>query len=489
MAKKKKATTPRQQQLSPEKYIQTKARNLPVAECVILDKWEEVGITPILVARQHVSGNYTVGVYLIDTWCLGVKDSYFRFNMEKEEYEQMKNGAFKYDYVTISYNEAHNIIYGAIDFAEEIGIHPDKSFGITRFLLEEDTEDIPLIEYEYGKDGEPFLLANTELEADKYLSAIEKNGHFINYTVLSETKFYEIPEDMEADMEEVENWLLKQHQNSNLPSVEYNYIHPEYPQELHLVHPELQVLLSPKNNDFLSQEDTEMILSLPRETLVADLEHLIRYEIGRTYDKINELDWRDSYVATILHGLFFLGELRAEESLDTVLEVMRQDMDFSDFHFGDSGSDIFPLTLYYVGSNKLSELANYIKEPDLDCFFKHHVFEAVRLVAENHPERRGEVIDWCRDILLFFQAHIEDLRVFDAGLMGMFAIVLIELKAVELLPELKQLYATGLVDEMSAGDYDRVECRISAPDNYPSKYTLIDIYERYNEYKRIWGEK
>lgn len=43
------------------------------------------------------------------------------------------------------------MIFGAIAFAEEAGITPSNSFELTQYLLEEDTEDVPLIEYDYGK--------------------------------------------------------------------------------------------------------------------------------------------------------------------------------------------------------------------------------------------------------------------------------------------------------------------------------------------------
>ena len=60
-----------------------------------------------------------------------------------------------------SYDEAHNCIYGAIAFAEEAGIEPDKSFKITQYMLDEDDDNIPLIEYKYGKDGKHTLLTSS----------------------------------------------------------------------------------------------------------------------------------------------------------------------------------------------------------------------------------------------------------------------------------------------------------------------------------------
>ena len=61
-----------------------------------------------------------------------------------------------------SYEEAHNLVWGSIAYAEEAGIAPDKSFRLTQYILDEETDDVPLIEYEYGKDGKHFLRTRAE---------------------------------------------------------------------------------------------------------------------------------------------------------------------------------------------------------------------------------------------------------------------------------------------------------------------------------------
>jgi len=43
----------------------TKVRSLPLAECIINENWEELGLANVIISRQHKSGNYTFGVYLV----------------------------------------------------------------------------------------------------------------------------------------------------------------------------------------------------------------------------------------------------------------------------------------------------------------------------------------------------------------------------------------------------------------------------------------
>ncbi|WP_153800722.1 hypothetical protein [Foetidibacter luteolus] len=67
----------KQQKLSPKKYIETKARSLPIYRCYATQDWEATKMASVVVMRRHVNGNVTVGFYLVDLMCLGIKDTFF----------------------------------------------------------------------------------------------------------------------------------------------------------------------------------------------------------------------------------------------------------------------------------------------------------------------------------------------------------------------------------------------------------------------------
>jgi hypothetical protein len=96
---------------------------------------------------------------------------------------------------------AHNIIYSAIEYAEELGFKPCREFTqTTSFFLEEDTDDIPLIAIECGgKDGKP-LYVNTGRETpareNQILSHLEKTVGKGNYNyILNVNEDFEDEED------------------------------------------------------------------------------------------------------------------------------------------------------------------------------------------------------------------------------------------------------------------------------------------------------
>jgi len=147
------------QMLSPENYIRKKVRNLPVYECLVNTEWKEQGVAHIVVARNHTNGNITACMYLVDLFCLGIKNTQYLFNIPESEYRSTKESMEHIVFEPINYTLAHNIVFAGLEYAEEYGFKPHKDFtSITRFMLEEDTEDIELIDIECGKDGKPFYV-------------------------------------------------------------------------------------------------------------------------------------------------------------------------------------------------------------------------------------------------------------------------------------------------------------------------------------------
>jgi len=163
------------QMLSPEKYIQTRARSLPLGPCYINYNWKESGMAMILVTRKHTNGNITWAGYQVDLLCLGVKDTLWQFNQhpidfhefltglnEKAEREQPdKEGPFRMKSSFMkeeSYPLLHNIVYGAVEFADDLELKPHKDFDFTEYILEPDDDRIELIDVEFGQQGKPSVL-------------------------------------------------------------------------------------------------------------------------------------------------------------------------------------------------------------------------------------------------------------------------------------------------------------------------------------------
>lgn len=179
--------------LSPEKYIRTRARTLPVGDCYINENWRESGTALALVSRQHANGHITFAVFMVDLFCLGVKESLWRFNEHPLDFKQFlenlkTTSETAYDVEKTTYPLVHNIIYGAVEYAGELGFNPHKSFEVSRFLLEEDDENIPFIEIEFGHNGKPLFISNPDnpMLTNRVLAHLEKHVGEGNYHFITE---------------------------------------------------------------------------------------------------------------------------------------------------------------------------------------------------------------------------------------------------------------------------------------------------------------
>ncbi len=275
-----------QQFLSPEQYLKQKARILEIGKCYVTDEIHTVGEGHVIVTRLHRGGRISFWAYLMDAYCLGVKNSFFNLRMESYEMEDMLS---RYDSLQeCSYEEAHNWIYGAVAFAEEGGIGPDKSFRLTQYMLEEDTDDIPLIEYEFGKDGQHFLECHTVQEANRYLPTQRANlGNDVKFVI--EDDKYDIPDlDKETIMERLANIEDSPLFKSYGPRTKYTYQHPQYPDTLKLTTPDwfYEELYTSENSVYLKENLVNRILQLPYDLVRENLERIILYHIGLTCEGI-----------------------------------------------------------------------------------------------------------------------------------------------------------------------------------------------------------
>ncbi|MFW5753530.1 MAG: hypothetical protein ACOCV9_01895 [Marinilabiliaceae bacterium] len=208
MSKKKKKSTNHQVKMTPENFIRKKARNLSLYKCYITEDWKENGEGNIIIERKHGNGNITLGIFLVDVFCLGVRNTFYQYNISELEEEELRE-SFSEDnnMVEADYNLVHNIILAAAEYAEEYGFKPHKDFErITQYILEEDTDDIPLMEIECGKDGKPFFVASEEMndkEISRIISTLEKTAGPGNYNyLLNEGPLDEPPDDYEPGNDE-----------------------------------------------------------------------------------------------------------------------------------------------------------------------------------------------------------------------------------------------------------------------------------------------
>ncbi|MFO0892600.1 MAG: hypothetical protein U0790_26090 [Isosphaeraceae bacterium] len=159
------------------------ADRLPVVEALVSDSIWESGIGHLLIARKEAEGQLLIGVYLVDVYCLGVKNAFWRAGSHadlRDTIERLKRiGPAR----PIEPECLVKLILGAVEFAHAYGFPPHPDFRhASRLLAGIDPAGCPR-QFEYGRDGKPFYMRgpNESLAVARIIAerVTEAGGHYM----------------------------------------------------------------------------------------------------------------------------------------------------------------------------------------------------------------------------------------------------------------------------------------------------------------------
>ena len=191
-----------QQALTPSspQAILRRARSYPLYECLISDNWNKknnMGLVEVLVAREQPDGDICFGVYLVDTFCLGLKNTFANAGFSRSRYQsEVRNKVFRAGKpVECSIELAQQMIYQSIEYAEQFGFEPEKDFMLSQYLLAPRGELEEPYDLTFGKDGKPFFISGPNDNVARILRQLEKTAGPGNYDYLA--MFGEEPADVD----------------------------------------------------------------------------------------------------------------------------------------------------------------------------------------------------------------------------------------------------------------------------------------------------
>jgi Protein of unknown function (DUF1186) len=242
-------------------------------------------------------------------------------------------------------------------------------------------------------------------------------------------------------------------------------------------HPIIEELYT--NNLHIGIGLLEQILILDRPTLIEDLEKVVKdafYRFEYHWNKEGDID--DNFV---IHAIQLLAELRSYESLELVLELLRQDQEFEEIWFGDMIGSFFLRPLHLLGKERLNELESFLKEANINAGGKHHVLETLRDIAVIYPERKQEVAQIIERLLDFYWENKDDEDIIDGSVVPWTVGIAIDLRLHDLLPKIKLFYDAELADEMVLGNLKDVEKDFAEPNSF-EPLPIFTLEEQYKDW-------
>jgi hypothetical protein len=165
-----------------------RAREFPLYECWINANWQtdDLGLVQIVLARQQPDGDICFATYLVDKFCLGLKNTFARAGFSPARYHDEVPGKMFREMKSMQcpVELAHQMIYASIDYAAQFGFTPEKDYALTQYLLAPRGELDEPYNLTFGKNGKPFFVAGPYDNAERILKQLEKTAGPGNYDYL-----------------------------------------------------------------------------------------------------------------------------------------------------------------------------------------------------------------------------------------------------------------------------------------------------------------
>ena len=158
---KRKRKAPARQKLAlprMEAYSAAQAAHLPIHDSRAPKDLFETGLGMVFLTRTLPGGELAMSVFLLDTFCLGVKNAFYRV-VSTQEYEQI---AQQFDLEKIHPSCLRKLVEGAIDYALELGFKPHSDYAGAARLFGNIEAGVCPVRFSYGKDGKPCYISGPD---------------------------------------------------------------------------------------------------------------------------------------------------------------------------------------------------------------------------------------------------------------------------------------------------------------------------------------
>ena len=133
------------------------------------------GLVSVLVTRQERYGRVRVCGWLVDVYCLGVKDVVGPRVMDERRAAELCGsffGAYDPGPLEAPLELAQHLVFGAVEYARGLGFEPAQGFAATTGELGSWAGRSAI---SFGRDGKPFFVQGPHDDADAILQTLERS--------------------------------------------------------------------------------------------------------------------------------------------------------------------------------------------------------------------------------------------------------------------------------------------------------------------------
>jgi hypothetical protein len=199
----RRAATPSLRELPPTQQMAL-AQKAPVHECLVPENLFSIGIGNVIFSRRVASHQIAMAAFLVDVYCLGIKNAYVRLRSEEDYEDAVHHLSHEAGMKSVSPECLRKLVEDADAYARDLGFspHPDYYFA-ARIFAEIDAGSCTE-QFEFGKDGKPFYVSGpheTPAQSRRIVDTLMKRCGPGGYHFLA--ALTEPPEGLKSDDDDV----------------------------------------------------------------------------------------------------------------------------------------------------------------------------------------------------------------------------------------------------------------------------------------------
>ncbi|EMI45405.1 hypothetical protein [Rhodopirellula sp. SWK7] len=116
------------------------------------------GLATVMIARQAPEGQVAVGVFLVDIFCLGVKNAVGVYYSPGQFSEMSSSLIEKHSLEDVSPGRARGVVEASVEYARTSGLSPHPDYRKVQLIWGDiEPESVEGV-YEFGHEGKPFYM-------------------------------------------------------------------------------------------------------------------------------------------------------------------------------------------------------------------------------------------------------------------------------------------------------------------------------------------
>jgi hypothetical protein len=135
-----------------------RAADAPIQHCFLTESVFDIGMGTLVLARGATPHHIEVSSFLIDVFCLGIKDVMFQ-SVEREDFEMYMDATDAGSpMVSVDPTYARKLLRDLAAWSQSISFAPHRDFAAMERVFGDVSADASDAGFRFGRDGKPFYI-------------------------------------------------------------------------------------------------------------------------------------------------------------------------------------------------------------------------------------------------------------------------------------------------------------------------------------------